>query len=158
MRAAEWVQIVFVALLALAAWLPPLQRGRRIRVTLLAVVAMLAIVAARFSEHWISPLASSVLRDWLPAALMLVPYWQVGQFFVGSDPAMEMRLTNFDRMIFRRLRIHPAETPISSVLATYLQLAYVMVYPLVPAALVVFGFLQNIFRQSVGLRFLVFAF
>ena len=40
-------------------------------------------------------------------------------------------------MLFRRLGIQPARIPISSGLAAYLQLAYVMVYPLVPAALVV---------------------
>lgn len=137
MRVAEWIQLVFVCLLALAAWLRPLEDTRRIRVTLLALGTTAAIAAARFSAHWISPLASSTLRDWLPAALMLVPYWQVGQFFTAPDPAMETRLANFDRAFFRRLGIQPSHTPISIGLAAYLQLAYVMVYPLMPVALVV---------------------
>jgi membrane-associated phospholipid phosphatase len=137
LRVAEWIQLVFVCLLALAAWLRPLEDTRRVRVTLLALVATAAIAAARFSAHWISPLASSTLRDWLPAALMLVPYWQVGQFFTASDPAMEARLANFDSAFFRRLGIQPSHTPISISLATYLQLAYMMVYPLMPLALVV---------------------
>lgn len=137
LRIGEWVQVVFVGLLALAAWLRPLERARRVRVTLLALVATAAIAGARFSAHWISLLASSVLRDWLPAVLMLVPYWQVGQFFTASDPDMEVRLANFDRRFFRWLGIQPARTRISSGLSTYFQLAYMMVYPLVPAALVV---------------------
>jgi len=137
LRVAEWIQLVFVYLLALAAWLRPLERARRVRVTLLALVAIASIAAARFSSHWIAPLASSVLRDWLPAALMLVPYWQVGQFFTGPDPAMEQRLANFDRAFFRRLGIQPAHTLISPGLAAYFQLAYLMVYPLMPLALAV---------------------
>jgi membrane-associated phospholipid phosphatase len=137
LRIGEWIQVVFVGLLALAAWLRQLERARRVRVTLLALAATAAIAAARFIAHWIPPLASSVLLDWLPAALLLVPYWQVGQFFVAPDPDMEVRLANFDRMLFRRLGIQPARIPLSSGLAAYLQLAYVMVYPLVPAALVV---------------------
>ena len=137
MRIGEWIQVVFVALLALAAWLRPLKRARRVRVTVLALVATAATAGARFSAHGISLVASSVLRDWLPAALMLVPYWQVGQFFTAPDPATEVRLANFDRMFFRWLAIQPARTRISSGLSTYFQFAYMMVYPLVPAAMVV---------------------
>jgi hypothetical protein len=137
LRIAEWIQLVFVCFLALAAQLRPLERARRLRIVLLASVAIAAIAAARFSTHWISPFAASILRDWLPAAMMLVPYWQVGQFFTGSDPATEARLANFDRAFFRRLGIQPARTPIRISLAMYLELAYLMVYPLIAVALVV---------------------
>ena len=136
MRAAEWIQLVFVSIFALAAWLWPLECARRVRVTILALVAIAAIVAARFSSHWVSPLASSIIRDWLPAALLLVPYWQVGQFFTGADPATEQRLANFDRAFFQRLGIRPGRARISTALAAYFQLAYFMVYPLIPLALV----------------------
>jgi hypothetical protein len=137
LRLGEWVQVVFACLLALAAWLRRLERARRIRVTLLALMATAAIAAARFSTRWMSPLSSSILRDWLPAALLLLPYWQVGQFFTAPNPAIEERLATFDRMFFRRLGVRPASTLISSRLTSYLQLAYVMVYPLVPAGLLV---------------------
>jgi membrane-associated phospholipid phosphatase len=135
LRVAEWIQLAFVSLLALAAWLRPLERVRRVRVTLFGLVAIAAIAAARFSSHWISPLASSVFRDWLPAALLMVPYWQVGQFFTGPDPAIEKHLANFDRAFFRRLGIQPARTRVSAGLAAYFQLAYLMVYPLIPLTL-----------------------
>jgi hypothetical protein len=136
LRAAEWIQLVFVSILGLAAWLRPLERARRIRVLLLALVAIVAIVAARLSSHWVSPLASSVLRDWLPAALLLVPYWQVGQFFTAADPATQECLANFDRAFFRWLGVRPAQARISTALAAYFQVAYLMVYPLMPLALV----------------------
>jgi hypothetical protein len=103
LRIAECIQLVFVCVLVLASQLRPLNRIRRLRVALLAFVAIALIAAARFSARWISPLASSILRDWLPAALMLVRYWQVDQFFTKSDPATEARLTNFDRVFFRSL-------------------------------------------------------
>ena len=135
MRVAEWIQLIFVALLALAAWLLPLDAGRRLRATLLALVAIAAIAAARFSAHWISPLASSALRDWLPAALLLVPYWQIGQFFTAPDSNIETRLAAFDRAFFRALGVQPDRASISVGLATYFQLAYVMVYPMIPLGL-----------------------
>jgi membrane-associated phospholipid phosphatase len=136
LRAAEWIQLAFVSMFALAAWLRPLERARGVRVAILALMAIATIVAARLSSHWVSPLASSIIRDWLPAALLLVPYWQVGQFFAGANPATEERLANFDRAFFRWLGIRPAQARISTALAAYFQLAYLMVYPLVPLALV----------------------
>lgn len=147
MRVAEWIQLVFVALLALAAWSFPLDAARRLRATLLAVVAIVAIVFARFSAEWLSPLDSSVLRDWLPAALLLVPYWQIGQFFTAPDPATETRLAAFDRAFFRALGIQPARFAIGIRVATYFQLAYVMVYPMIPfglAALYLIGLRRDV--------------
>jgi membrane-associated phospholipid phosphatase len=135
-RIAEWVQLVFVTALALAAWLRPLDNSRRLRVMLLAIVAIVAIFAARFSERWISPLASAVLRDWLPAALLLVAYWQVGQFFTAPDSSIEVRLAAFDRRFFAMLGIAPERINIGRAFAAYMQFAYVMVYPLIPLGLV----------------------
>lgn len=147
MRVAEWIQLVFVVLLALASWLLPLGTARKLRASLLALVAIAAIMVARFSARWISPLGSSVLRDWLPAALLLVPYWQIGQFFTAPDSPMETRLAAFDRRFFRTLGIQPARVSIGAGFATYLQLAYVLVYPMIPfglAALYITGLRRNV--------------
>ena len=100
---AEWIQLAFVSLLAIAAWLRPLSRSRRLIVSTLAFIAIGAIVLARLSAQWLTPAASAVLRDCVPAAILLVPYWQVGQFFTRADPRTEMRLAAFDRTFFRRL-------------------------------------------------------
>jgi len=134
---AEWIQLSFVSLFAVAAWLRPLEPQRRRRVTGLALAAIAAIFAARLSGHWISPVASSILRDWLPAGLLLVPYWQVGQFFTAPDRKMEARLAAIDRSVFRTIGVEPSRVPIGVGLATYLQLAYFMVYPLIPLGLAV---------------------
>jgi membrane-associated phospholipid phosphatase len=132
---AEWIQLGFVSLLAIAAWLRPLSRSRQLMVSRLAFIAIGAIVLARLSAPWLTPAASAVLRDWIPAALLLVPYWQIGQFFTGADPRTETRLAEFDRAFFRSLGIRPANISINVAVGTYLELAYVMVYPLVPLGL-----------------------
>lgn len=68
---------------------------------------------------------------------MLIPYWQVGVFFVAPDHAMENRLSAFDHKVFQWLRTRPAETRIPGPIAAYLELAYFLVYPLVPLGVVV---------------------
>jgi len=137
LRVAEWIQVVFVSLLAVVACFRPLGRARRGRVASLALLACAAIAIARLSSHRLTPLASSVVRDWLPAALLLVPYWQIGQFFTGPDLGAEAQLAAFDRTFFGLLGIEPENASIGVGLATYLELAYVMVYPLIPLGLAV---------------------
>ena len=99
-------------MLAIAAPLRQLERRRQHRVALLALLAISAISIGKFSERWIGPSSASILWDWLPGALMLIPYWQVGVFFVAPDHVMEERLSAFDHSVFQWLRTRPAETRI----------------------------------------------
>ena len=131
-NSASWIQAVFVVLLAGIAWFRPLGRKRQLNTSLLAAVAIAAITLAQFSSRWLSPLPASELEDWLSVPLLLFPYWQVGQFFTGADPVAEKRLANLDRALFRVLGVVPAETLISPATGVYLELAYLMVYPLIP--------------------------
>jgi membrane-associated phospholipid phosphatase len=140
LRVAEWIQVVFVSLLAAVACFRPLGRARWVRVVSLALLVSAAIAIARLSSYWLTPLASSIVRDWLPAALLLIPYWQIGQFFTGSDLGTEARLAAFDRAFFELLRVKPENAFISVGLSSYLELAYVMVYPLIPLSLAVLYF------------------
>jgi len=132
---ANWIQAVFVVLLAGIAWCRPLGRKRQLNASALAAVALAAIALAQFSARWMNPLAFSVLQDWLPVLLLLFPYWQVGQFFTGADAAAEKRLASFDRSLFRSLGAAPPNTSIGSATGTYLELAYLLVYPLIPLGL-----------------------
>lgn len=136
MRTTGWIQLVFIMLLALASWLIAIGRTRRVRVNLLALCAITAIAASVASRRWLSPTAFAVVNDWLPAALLLVPYWQVGQFFTRANPATEAKLAAFDRALFGRLGLRPSQTFLGVGLTMYFQLAYTLVYPLIPMGLV----------------------
>ena len=94
------------------------------------LIAITAIISA--SGRWISPPAYSVLRDWLPAALLLVPYWQVGQFFSSADGAPNIVL---QLLITGARCVGICGIPSSN--SMYLT-RYVMVYPLIPLELVAF--------------------
>ena len=132
---ASWIQAALVVLLAGVAWFRPLARKRKWNTSALAALAIGVIVLEWWSSRWLRPGANSVLRDWLPVLLLLFPYWQVGQFFTGADPVAEQRLAMFDHAFFRALGISPAETPVGPAAGVYLELAYLMVYPLLPLGL-----------------------
>lgn len=132
MRIAEGIQLFFGSLLAVASWVRPLERARRLRVTMLALVLVVVISLVRSSDRWLNHRDSMMLRDWIPAALLLIPYWQIGQFFTGANPSAEAKLRAFDQSVFQKLGIRPSERNLGVVAATYLQLAYLLVYPMMP--------------------------
>jgi membrane-associated phospholipid phosphatase len=103
MRTSEWIQAGFAIILALAAWIRPLTTRRRVVVAILAAVAVLIVLLGRFSVYVLAPRQASVLRDWLPIALMLVPYWQTGQFFNGPNPKIQSWLVESDRRLAKLL-------------------------------------------------------
>lgn len=141
---ALWIEVVFISLLTAAAWLRPLERRRQLKVTLLALIAAAIIFLAWINHwigsHWLDLLGPSTVHDWLPAVLMLIPYWQVGHFFTAADPEVERHLISFDRGFFQAVGIHPAKISIPPAVGAYLELAYVMVYPLIPLALLTLNF------------------
>jgi membrane-associated phospholipid phosphatase len=135
MRLAEWIQIAFFSILVLAAWRRPLARRRRLRVSAFATLAIGTILAARFMFYSVPARFSSVVRDWLPAVLLLAPYWQIGEFFTGPNQSVQARLAAFDRSFFRTVHIQPAKASIGRLSALYMELVYLLVYPLIPLGL-----------------------
>ena len=131
MRASEWIQIAFAIGIGLLAWMRPLEMRRRLRIALLAVIVPAAILIARFAFHG---LAGSVVRDWLPAALLLIPYRQAGQFFTGPDERIQKRLAEMDENVLRRLQRIIGSNE-NGGWARYFETAYLMCYPLVPIGL-----------------------
>jgi hypothetical protein len=136
MRIPEWIQLAVVSVLLIAAFARRLGRDRQLTIALLALLGIVAISAARFSESFLTPYQASILWDWMPGILMLIPYWQVGQFFTAPDRATEARLASFDHDFYRRLGFHPPKARIGTVLGSYLELAYFGVYPLIPLGIV----------------------
>jgi membrane-associated phospholipid phosphatase len=131
MRASEWIQIAFAIGIGLLAWMRPLETRRRLRIALLAVIVPAAILMARFALHGF---AGSVVRDWLPAALLLIPYWQAGQFFTGPDERIQKWLAQTDEKALRMLQ-RIIESSENGGWARYFETAYLMCYPLVPIGL-----------------------
>jgi membrane-associated phospholipid phosphatase len=138
MRTSEWIQIGFAIVLAAAAWIQPLfghplPARRRVKITLFALVPLVAVMLARATASFLPPLYVSTLRDWLTVALFLVPYWQTGQFFQAPNHRIEERLLAFDRWLM------PGTAGTSGTsrtgLGLILEVAYLFCYPLVPLGL-----------------------
>jgi membrane-associated phospholipid phosphatase len=137
MRIAEWIQFVFACLLSLAAWIRPLALQRRVKVTALAMAVVTAILSAHFIGRLLPPLYLSIVHDWLPAVLLFVPYWQVGQFYTGPNQNIQQRLAAFDRGLLEVVLPSHAHKRWGIGLGLYMEFAYLMCYPIVPLGIAV---------------------
>ena len=84
----------------------------------------------------LSPGWSEIVRDWLPAPLVLVAYWQAGQFFQKPWIELQEVLDGIDSRLAAALKpLRPLGE--FALLDTYLEIAYLFAYPMVPVALTV---------------------
>ena len=132
-RTAEWIQGIFAVLLAIAAWCVPLPGARRRRITVFALIVVAAVAFAWATQFWLPQSASNAFRNWLPVGLMLIPYWQTGQFFQRPNLKIQNWLMNLDRrwLTYTAQRIGTAHTRLGLVF----EIAYVFCYPFVPLGL-----------------------
>jgi hypothetical protein len=135
MRAAEWINVVFFSFLIALAWLRPLDSARRARATALAMGAIAIVSSAQLLDGILKPLAASVIRDWLPALLFLVAYWTAGFFFTAPSEKLQNHLIESDRKVLGRLREYRPGAGVLPWIASYLELAYLLCYPLLPFGL-----------------------
>ncbi|HEV2274740.1 MAG TPA: phosphatase PAP2 family protein [Acidobacteriaceae bacterium] len=138
MRTAEWIQIGFAALLAAAAWLQalsrhPLPARRRWKITLLALAPITAVTLVRSTASVLPAPYVLAIREWLTAALLLVPYWQTGEFFQGPNLRIQERLMASDQLLLPRVAASDGTSRTG--LGLSLELAYLFCYPLVPLGL-----------------------
>lgn len=128
MRTSEWIDVVVFGFLTALAWIRRLPARRRAIVSAFGAAAIAAtLLAASF--------ATSIFRDWLPAALLLMVYWQAGQFFTRPDEVFQKRLLALDRRIVLPLAARLSSTRAGRLLLTSVELAYLFCYPMVPVAL-----------------------
>lgn len=136
MRAAECIDLLAFSFLALLAWHRGLPAPRRAKVTAMGAVGLSATaIGAGVLPRVLAPLPASVIRDWLPAALLLMVYWQAGQFFLRVDQDAQRRLLQLDRKIVEPLVDRCLRSGAGVWFLTWLELAYLFCYPLVPLGL-----------------------
>jgi membrane-associated phospholipid phosphatase len=138
MQISEWIQVVFVLVFAVAAWVTgltshPLPLRRRWMVTGLAAAAIAIVTIGSFCAGFLAPDHRPIFRDCLTIALFLVPYWQTGQFFLRPNLKVQDRLLAFDRWLLPGVAARTGTEWTS--IGFLLEAAYAFCYPLVPLSL-----------------------
>jgi hypothetical protein len=136
-RRSEWINILFFTFLMVMGLLRPLSLRKRLEIVVIGTAGIGLTLVAAYTPQWTVSSVAPVVRDFLPALLMLFVYWQSGRFFVKPNEWIQEYLLQLDeKYLGPVLRREPGKS-IPSWLANYLELAYLFCYPLVPLGIVV---------------------
>ncbi len=140
LRSAEWINLIAFAFFAGLALVRPMKPRGRLFVLSLAVAGGVLTWAGVSASQWWGRAAGETLRDWLPVGLILIPYWQGGQFARSPSAGLEQRFLEWDRRwlgrILESLRCRPFP-------AVFLETAYLLFYTLNPVALGILYLTRN---------------
>jgi membrane-associated phospholipid phosphatase len=134
LRTSEWIVCGFFAYLVVMARVSPLAGARRLRVLIVGLVCAALVVV--LSQVRPSPILR-LLRDWLPAAYLLQGYWASGLFYRRPRTELEHWLLTTDDRLFRACGFENFWARAPRVVLEYLELAYLMAYPLVPGGFLI---------------------
>jgi hypothetical protein len=116
----EWLALAYFIVLPLAA-----ARNARPRGWLYAAGAILLVIVARRSMPWEA-------RAWLPHAYLVLGYWMPAAFVPGVNTQFESWLGTADRRLWNwGLQVGRGRA------TSFFEVAYLLCYPLVPAAFAV---------------------
>ena len=124
MRAAEWIHIIVFTFFVVLAWVRALPWRRRAKVTAISAVGLGATLTA-----------NAAVRDWLPVGLMLLVYWQAGEFFLRINRPVQDRLERFDREVIPPMFRWLARGRAGKWVSIYLELSYLFCYPMIPMSI-----------------------
>lgn len=136
MRTAEWINLLAFSFLVILAWRRPLPERRKGKAIAIGAAALAAtVLASTVVPRMLPDVPSSVIRDWLPYPLLLLFYWQAGQFFTRVDLRVQRRLFSIDQQFVLPVLEWLRNCRCGRWTLAYLEAAYLFCYPLLPMGL-----------------------
>ena len=137
LRTAEWISLLaFSWFSALAYRRRALDRVRRAKIVALGLSAVaITIFASLALPRLVEQRTASIVRDWIPYLFLFMFYSQGGQFVTGADVKLEEKLERLDSRIVAPLLEWCARRTAGIWILTYLEIAYLSYYPVLPLAL-----------------------
>jgi len=129
-RFAESINFAFFFFLSLTPWTLSRPREKCFRAAALGVTGIALTATGQLASRFIAPAAANVIRDWLPAALIVLVYRQAGLSAARTNVRLQARLLRFDEVLLRRWRRWPKSSRYRA--SIYLEFAYLFCYPMVP--------------------------
>jgi membrane-associated phospholipid phosphatase len=141
LRSAEWLLVIYFGYVAAIAPRFPLDQPivwRPLLVELLVCALFLALAYGESHEH---AELFSIMRDWVPVALLLLAYREMDWF--SSMPRnfdLELRWVQWDRSLLYPWGLQRAMESLGALGPLYLELCYVLVYAVAPFVVAVLYF------------------
>jgi membrane-associated phospholipid phosphatase len=136
MRVSEWVVAAFFGWTSVLALALPISSAMRVRTlvanTVVAAAVSFLVLFRRF--EWVQ-----VLRDWVPQALMILAYKQMGWFAPESHTfELERQWIVWDRVLLNDLHLRDAVEALGPLLPSLVEISYSLVYAVPPITMGIF--------------------
>src|SRR5262245_54708092 len=130
MRISEWIIAAFFTWTTTLAVVMPLRPGMLSRI-LMANAAVLLVYAIIWMLR--NHIRVTLLRDWVPQAIMILAYKEMGWFAPASHTfALEHEWIVWDRLLLDTLHLRAALESLGVTLPLLMELSYSFVYALPP--------------------------
>lgn len=137
-RRSEWICAAYFAYTAVAAAVRPISAAARMEVWAADAAVFLALWLLAWRRAASLP-ALAVVRDWLPLALILLAYRQMGWMALPhGNRNFEQYWIGLDRLVLERWGLKRAIEALGPLLPNVLELSYLLVYVMPVAATAVF--------------------
>ena len=140
----EWLQVVYFGYVAAIAPRFPLQQQIVWRPFLVEALVCGIFLTLAYGESREHAELFSILRDWVPVALLLLAYREMDWF--SSMPRnfdFELRWVEWDRTILHQGGLQRAIEALGALAPLFLEFCYLLVYAVAPFVVAVFYFQQR---------------
>jgi membrane-associated phospholipid phosphatase len=141
LRSAEWLLVIYFGYVAVIAPRFPLEQQAVWRPFLAELLVCVLFLALAYGESRDHAELFSMIRDWVPVALLLLAYREMDWF--SSLPRnfdLELRWVEWDRTILHQWHWQRALESLGAVGPMYLELCYALVYAIAPFVVAVLYF------------------
>jgi PAP2 superfamily len=128
----EWIAIGYFTYLLVVAL--AIKRFARARIAAFAGTVMCCVVLGAEASSWLGLSARLTFAFLIPLPVLLIGYWLSGLFFMSPMPRVEQWLMAIDERLLRGPGILAAYEASPRVVREPFEMAYVLVYPVIPAA------------------------
>lgn len=150
----EWFCIAAFSFFILLSWFRPMNSSQRWIVFAAGIFSIALVLSGAALEAFFQGPVSTAIRDFLPALLMVLAYWQSGRFYTKPNLQLQERLLEIDGRIAEHLGRFDLRSGFQKWLNGYWELAYLFCYPMVPLGIVIFTWPgRKITQPSSGLMF-----
>lgn len=133
LRSAEWLLVIYFGYVAAIAPRFPLEHQFVRRPLLVEVLVCALFLALAYGETCEHAELFSLIRDWVPVALILLAYREMDWFStIPRNFDLELQWVAWDRTIFYRWGVQRAIEALGTLVPLYLELCYVLVYAIAP--------------------------
>lgn len=140
-RPSEWVLLAYFSytgILVLQYNLPAWQKLLGLAVPLV-LFALGYLDSSFYRRRW-----TSMVRDWLPAPLVLAAYWQINWFRVDYHlEELERLWLTWDRYLLNELGLRAAVESLGPVIPSMIEISYLLMYVVPPFSIAAFYILRK---------------